>query len=354
MSTNRRQFLRRGTVLTALALAGCTDRIGVGDDTAAPSTQAENTDQPVQTESPAQATQTAEEMSWSELTPMPGPERTEVETVALNGELYVIGGYVPDGVTGAVAVYNPENDAWRSVAALPQALHHVKAVTHQGQILVFGGYTEEEKSVATTYAYDPQNDSWEKRARMPTSRGAPTAEMVGGKAYVAGGYTKGGLVGGLKATLEIYDPQADKWSKGPDMPTARNHLTSGSTGGKLYVVGGRSEFGEEMSANEVFDPQANEWTELTPMPSERGGVNGCAMGGKIFVLGGEKPEGTQATVEAYDPQSDSWEQYPDMPEGRHGLGVAPIGGQLYAVSGGPEPGKEYSSTLWRLAAENSA
>ncbi|WP_157972612.1 Kelch repeat-containing protein [Haloprofundus halophilus] len=351
MSTNRRRFLRRGTVAAALALAGCTDRIGGAGGTPASTERPNETEQPVQTDTPTRATASAEETSWTELTPMPGPERTEVESVALDGELYVIGGYVPDGVTGDVAVYNPDDDAWRSAAALPQALHHVKAVAHRGRILVFGGYTEVEKSVATTYAYDPQSDSWEERARMPTGRGAPTAELVNGKAYVAGGYTKGGLGGGLRATLEIYDPRADKWSKGPDMPTARNHLTSGTVGGKLYVVGGREEFGEELSANEMYDPEANEWTELTPMPSERGGVNGGAMGGRVFVLGGEKPEGTQATIEAYDPESDSWEQYPDMPEGRHGLGVAAIDGQLYAVSGGPEPGKEYSSTLWRLAAE---
>ncbi len=341
-------------MLAALALAGCVDEGDASGATGAPddqSGQSEQTDQPVQTDTPTQTAASDDEMRWTELTAMPEPERTEVEATALNGELYVIGGYVPDGVTDAVAVYDPEGDSWRSAAALPQALHHVKAITYQGRILVFGGYTEAEKSVATTYAYDPESDEWEERARMPTSRGAPTAELVGGKAYVAGGYTKGGLGGGLRATLEIYDLESDEWSKGPDMPTARNHLTSGAVGGKLYVVGGRSEFGEEMSANEMYDPETNEWTELTPMPSERGGVNGGAMGGKVFVLGGEKPEGTQATVEAYDPENDEWEQYPDMPEGRHGLGVAAIDGALYAVSGGPDPGKEYSSTLWRLSAE---
>ncbi|WP_224449696.1 Kelch repeat-containing protein [Haloprofundus salilacus] len=343
--------------MAAVALAGCTNRDDASGATGAQSDKPDGTDgsgqsdQPAQTNAPTQETASAGELRWTELTPMPGPERTEVEAVALNGELYVIGGYVPDGVTGAVAVYNPEEDSWRSAAALPRALHHVKAVAHRGRILVFGGYTEAEKSVATTYAYDPESDSWAERARMPTGRGAPTAELVGGKTYVAGGYTKGGIVGGVKATLEIYDPKADEWSKGPDMPTARNHLTSGAVGGKLYVVGGRREFGEELSANESYDPRSNEWTELTPMPSERGGVNGAAMGGKVFVLGGEKPEGTQATVEGYDPESNSWEQYPDMPEGRHGLGVAAIDGQLYAVSGGPEPGKEYSSTLWRLSSE---
>ena len=57
------------------------------------------------------------------------------------------------------------------------------------------------------------------------------------------------------------------------MPTAREHLTSATTNGKLYVIGGRTAgMSTNVDANEVYDPANNKWTILQPMLSKRGGL----------------------------------------------------------------------------------
>ena len=36
----------------------------------------------------------------------------------------------------------------------------------------------------------------------------------------------------------MYDPATDKWTEKPDMPTARQFLTTSAVGGKVYAIGG--------------------------------------------------------------------------------------------------------------------
>lgn len=80
--------------------------------------------------------------TWHTAAPMP-LERTEVATAALDGKIYVIGGFKKffiGGVADAVQMYDPTLDRWEDRAALPQALHHVAAAGIDGKLYVVGGY----------------------------------------------------------------------------------------------------------------------------------------------------------------------------------------------------------------------
>jgi Kelch motif len=54
---------------------------------------------------------------------------------------------------------------------------------------------------------------------------------VGGKIYVVGG-DRG------ERELEVYDPLADRWSRGTSIPRALHHTAAVGLKDKLYVVGG--------------------------------------------------------------------------------------------------------------------
>lgn len=60
---------------------------------------------------------------------------------------------------------------------------------------------------------------WTTRTFMPTARWSHSISVVDGKIYVIGGSSNYGR--GALSTLEVYDPATDTWSTKSDMPTAR-------------------------------------------------------------------------------------------------------------------------------------
>src|ERR1700719_3491060 len=86
---------------------------------------------------------------WKKAAPFPYPDE-ELYGVALNGKMYVIGGFVPPKDTQI-----PTGGAW--------------------------------EPIADTWEYDPAADSWKSLAPVPTKRGAAVAVEVAGKIYVIGG-----------------------------------------------------------------------------------------------------------------------------------------------------------------------
>lgn len=60
----------------------------------------------------------------------------------LNGEIYVLGGFDATGwIVPTVEAYDPGGDQWRSVADLPEPLHHANAAVVGGKIYVAGFLT---------------------------------------------------------------------------------------------------------------------------------------------------------------------------------------------------------------------
>ena len=57
--------------------------------------------------------------------------------------IYVIGGFDKSGeVLDTVGSFNNiKNDSWKTIAPLPQPVHHASATTCNGSIYVIGGYT---------------------------------------------------------------------------------------------------------------------------------------------------------------------------------------------------------------------
>jgi N-acetylneuraminic acid mutarotase len=141
--------------------------------------------------------------SWRTAAPMP-TKRTEVAAAALDGKIYVVGGFEKPSlanvmnfaITPSVEMYDPVIDRWTSKAPMPVGLHHVGIGVADGRIYVIGGYSRSGLSVwnpvATVYAYDPVTDSWSERTPMPTARGALSVALHEGKLYAIGGYDRKG------------------------------------------------------------------------------------------------------------------------------------------------------------------
>jgi N-acetylneuraminic acid mutarotase len=275
---------------------------------------------------------------WRAGAPMP-TARSELAATALDGRVYVAGGLAGLGVTDAFEVYEPVTDSWQAAADLPAPLHHTALAGMGGKVYLTGGFHDlafQEMSDAT-WAYDPQQDAWEQVATMPGPRGSHAMVAVDGKLYVVGGEPDA-------TALWVYDPATDSWQTGrAPLPTAREHLAAVALDGRLYAIGGRWSGVGNRDSLEVYDPEADRWEALPAMPSARGGLTAAALDGLIYVGGGEDPWArvrmgcTYDTVEVYDPAAGQWARLGEMPAPRHGLASAAVEGRWYVIGGATRP-----------------
>jgi N-acetylneuraminic acid mutarotase len=299
---------------------------------------------------------------WKKGAPFPQADE-ELYGVALNGKMYVIGGW-DDGKAGGVNYeYNPATDKWTKKQPMPRPAHHAALAVANGKIYVMGGFVPPKDTaipvggawepIDNAWEYDPAADSWKSLPPLPGKRGSALAAEVGGKIYVIGGAT---TVDGSKdpfftffgpskvlATNDVYDPATSKWQSREPMSVPRNHAFGAAVNGKIYVIGGRTGHGFILSATntdvvEEYNPVSNSWSAPKErMPTPRSGGAWGTDGRRIFVAGGEVTTtelvGAFKAIEAYDVLTNSWMTLPSMPMPRHGVAGAVIGNRFHLVSG---------------------
>ncbi len=274
--------------------------------------------------------------AWTSLPPLGRGPRQETAVVALDGKLYVIGGFdAAPQVVADVEVFDPGRAVWASVAPLPAALHHANAAAVNGKIYVVGALRSSFIQVGTALAYDPLANAWTPRTSMPsgTERGASAVAVVGSKIYVAGG-----LRGGAVSMFSAYDTASDTWEDLPALPAPTDHLVAGAVGTTVYVVGGRNTAITSHTASvSAYDTVARTWSPRAAMPTSRGGAAAAIVSGRLLVAGGEgnadRTSGVFDQVESYDPTGDRWTALSPMKTPRHGTGAAEIGGKMYVPGG---------------------
>src|ERR1700675_4081325 len=299
---------------------------------------------------------------WKKGAPFPEPDE-ELYGIALNGKMYVMGGWADGNAAGVNYEYNPATDKWTKKTPMPRPAHHAALAAANGKIYVIGGFVPPKDTqiptggawepIADTWEYDPAADSWKSLAPVPTKRGAAVAVEVAGKIYVIGGAT---TVAGSKdpyftffgpslvlTANEVFDPATNKWESRRPMSVARNHGSAAAVNGKIYLFGGRTGPAFILSASntdvvEEYSPVSDMWSAPKEwMPTPRSGGAWGTDGRRIYVAGGEVTTkelvGAFRAVEAYEPATNSWISFPPMPMPRHGIAGAVIGNEFHLVSG---------------------
>lgn len=195
-----------------------------------------------------------------------------------------------------------------------------------GSLYVLGGFCRA-SALNSVWRYNPIVNSWIEVTPMSGERAYSKTGILNNKLYVVGGVTRSS--GGLTPlqSAEVFDPQSGTWSDIPSMPFAKAQvlptafladllkpIATGMTSyrGKLYVpqslycwpffvdVGG-----------EVYDPNTNSWVE---MPTGMGdGWPARQAGTKLSVIVDEElyaldPSSSldSARIKVYDQEDDTW------------------------------------------------
>ncbi|PKI78318.1 hypothetical protein CRG98_001261 [Punica granatum] len=162
--------------------------------------------------------------------PMPCPAKAGFGVVALDGKLYVVGGY--------------------------SMLNGTKAASTE------------------VYQYDTCLNSWRKLANLNVARYDFACAEVNGMIYAVGGYR---VEGESLSSAEVYSPETNKWTTIESLRRPRRGSFGFGFEKKLYVMGGRSSFtiGNSRSVD-IYNAERKEWCEMK---------NGCVMVTTHAVIG---------------------------------------------------------------------
>jgi N-acetylneuraminic acid mutarotase len=184
--------------------------------------------------------------------------------------------------------------------------------------------------------------TWTSVAPRPFPGHHHGAEVLNGKLYLIGGLGSGA------GKLQIYDPIANSWALGPDMPFAAGSASTAVISGQIYVAGGIVG-SSTVTSTAKYAPATNAWTMLAPMPQGRNHAAAATDGIRLFVFGGRGPGSGDSnvvangfnTLQIYNPATDTWissatpgSALAPLPQARGGMGKAVWRqGEFYVLGG---------------------
>ncbi len=239
---------------------------------------------------------------------------------------------------------------WEYLPPLPTLRGGAAVSAAAGRIHVIGGGLSPYRQLDVVESYDPAKGGWLKGAPMPSKRGNLVAATLGGKVYAIGGlFVPPERQGEEKpmtdpsVLVEVYDPQADRWTRAADLPFGRVKPAVAVAGGKLYLLGGR-EMDPKMNTRQIiaYDPASDAWTEVGEMPVGFRHSSGCAIDGQVYVTGGwtpevvpgaAKPGRVYASLIRFDPATGACTQLAEMPVPRVGHACVASAGIVWVFGG---------------------
>merc|ERR1719217_603152 len=188
---------------------------------------------------------------------------------------------------------------------------------------------------------------------MPTRRaGCAAAVLANGQICVIGGYGERGIIEGILATCELFDPYLQRWTS-TFAPLVRARWGHGCAviDDTIFVVGGCSlrhdappqeAFMETLRSCEVYNPSVGSWKVAADLKQPRAGARVVVLGRRYMVAVGGSDDvfgrcEVLPTLELYDVASGHWALLEtQLSTPRASPAVAPIGdSQILIVGGAP-------------------
>lgn len=245
------------------------------------------------------------EPEWEAAAPLPYPVYLAATVQDDDYHLYIIGGRVGVGTAAYdnMTLYDLETEQVSELAHLPVGVNGASAaVGDDGHIYVFGG---KNNSLAEIYQYevqiyDPSTDSWSLGAGMPNPCSVSEAvAMPNGLIYVFSGINETVSTLEPSGLVQIYDPAANSWSSGTDMPEPRY---SGGTVAItdnviMYIGGSNPNIGFTYSDIIYYHVEEDQWWgSMNPFPEKfAGGDAIIGPDGMVYLIGGGKGDSAYST-----------------------------------------------------------
>ncbi|MEU6072822.1 S8 family serine peptidase [Micromonospora sp. NPDC047074] len=223
----------------------------------------------------------------------------------------------------------PAAEPWLTLPGMPRTTMDNSAVTVDGKVYSFGGYSG--SALSDVFAYDPAAQSWAKVSDMPGGGRQQAAEgVINGKVYLVSGWSE------LNTDTLVFNPANREWSKAAPVPAASAAAGSAVLDGQLYVVGGCTTSNCTPYSDKVFryDPRADSWETVASYPTPIAWQSCGAVAGRIVCAGGLSNGAPVTGAHAYDPVGNAWTKVADMPANLWGSAYHTADNRLLISGGG--------------------
>ena len=290
---------------------------------------------------------------WQPLPDMP-VARWEAGTVVIDDELYLFGGYLPGPKSVKRAdVYNPATNSWRVLAELPSGITHFNAVRDGRSVWLAGGFKDgyPGKAIAEVWRYEVDKDDYVAGPPLPEARAGGGLALVGRRLH---------YIGGLMADREsnsashwVLDLGGDsEWVDAAPMPAPRNQFSTLTIDGKIYLIAGQyhHDSGQaDQSRVDVYDPETDSWSAGPELPAPHSHAEGSTFisGGRVFMMGGMTRTLAKRHIEdvIWVLADGKWSEVGRLPKPLSSPSTAIIGGKLI-VAGGSLNGRDPQPGVW--------
>jgi len=257
---------------------------------------------------------------WSALPSMMVPRRDHGAAV-LGEFLYVVGGWNMDPYYSSTERFHIPTQTWSPGPSLSSA-RGWPGLAQLGEFLYcVGGYDARDRAVSTVERLHIGGDRWEHVADMNKVRGGCGVVAYHNRLYAIGGYDGKKK----KKSVEVYDPEENRWRPAGEMPQPREDLSHSCVlfNDHIVVAGGLGEGDQVLSNCQVFNPNNESWTPLqSSLIREKRGMSLCVLDGVMHGAGGEdRNDQNLEMLMIYDNSRQVWTQGPNMRVGRAGHGA---------------------------------
>ncbi|CAN8004446.1 unnamed protein product [Ixodes hexagonus] len=235
--------------------------------------------------------------------------------VAVDGLIYMIGGFDGSQCFNCVRCFNPFLHRWTERACMHVARCYVSVAVLEGKIYALGGY-DGDRRTNTAERYDPVVNMWTLIADMNDQRSDACATVVDNKVYIVGGFTGQQVLN----TAEFYDPKVNVWTYIRAMTVPRSGVRVINYQDTVYVLGGFNGT-NRLSTGEKYDFLRDRWLELPNMHTPRSNFAVAVLDDLLFAIGGFNGTTTVPFVECYDAKCNAWRRVTDMNINRSALGA---------------------------------
>ena len=183
--------------------------------------------------------------------------REQFTLVEVDKCIYAMGGCDKDDLNlASVSKYCSQEAKWVGVAPMPSSTSWHCATSYCGKLYVFGGEAEKRSRSRTcrkemsrkAFCYDPRQDRWSRLADMKVGRALAGCAIFMDRIYVIGGcgtITDSWMLDDIPtnclASVEIYNPWADTWTAGTDLPKPLCAVGVVKYNSTIYILGGKNE-----------------------------------------------------------------------------------------------------------------
>lgn len=270
-----------------------------------------------------------------------------------DGRVLMAGGH-SSGFLDSVEIYDPNDESFEPGPPLPAARRRHGILLQDERILVVGDHDNPTSDFPGQpgFLFDPVTEEWITTGQPYVSRwGAQLSMLSSGQVLYTAGYD-GHSVGSTWDTAEIYDPNANTWTRVGDLGERRvSHTSTTLMDGRVLVAGGTIRTSLVSSAtSEIYDPQTQSFTYGDTMGDARARHTATDLGdGRVLIVGGRTDVGGElASTEVFGEEDALFYAVADLHEPRSlhtatwigEAGVAVVGG-LMSDQGGVRTGSRF-------------